>query len=106
MRALVLMLALAAPVSFGTTLFSESFEGSFPAPNWVTNFSGTVAVDPTNAANHAVRFTNYGSGGDMWSATIPIPNPASSMVRISFDFLNMSAVSSNTGGYLNNSGGW
>ena len=95
---LPIALFLAAAPATGAILLSENFEGSFPAPNWIGDFSGAVVTDPTNSSNKALHFTSYGSGGDLFSKALTYP--LGIFVEVDFDFLNEGTSATNTGAYV------
>lgn len=78
-------------------LFSDNFEGASLNPgNWASNVNGAPVVDPLNASNQVLHFTNNGSGGDLFST--PIATVAT--YYLSFDYYFSTAAFSFGGGFV------
>lgn len=72
--------------AFGGIVFQDNFENGTLVTsdtNWIANTNGVVVVDPLNASNHVLAFTNTFGGGDLFSTVVP----ESSLNYLSFDYL-------------------
>lgn len=101
MRLMVAAMALAGLLgsafsASATTLFSEDFESGLG--QWSPNVNGQIAVDPTDASNHALNFSNVYVNGDIFSSTA-ISLTAGQIYKISFDYYGAGLRTETSGGF-------
>jgi len=96
-----LTLALAGQSMASTALFEDDFE-SGSLSNWTGKAGGThhgqIVVDPHDASNNVVNFTQAISAGDLFQST-PVPTPINTTLYLSFDYLGATGGSS-SGGFI------
>jgi hypothetical protein len=93
-------LVFASQQASATAIFSDDFEGGLIASNWETIGHGQIVVDPLNASNHVLTFSQLASGGDIFS--VPL-NLNVGLITLSFDYLGIQPTGGNgtdTGGFV------
>ena len=99
LSAISITVCAAGPSS--ASLFFDDFEGTLC--QWVANNTGVIGVDPLNSSNHALHFGGRGSGGDIFTAQLPLVGGTT--YRFEFDYLG-TAPDSNGFAALNNPELW
>lgn len=89
-----ILTVLASDVAAQSILLFDTFE-SGSLSQWTGKpgqaHHGTIVADPLNATNHVLTFTGLNTGGDIYSAEIPVlgaQQPPRSLI-LSFDFLGL-----------------